>query len=540
MYAAAQGAGWGLRAEMTRDVRVVTERLGGSPLSLLAQGNGAPSAFFPRRPGSAEDWRDRAARVRADAAPNWVDSLGAAFGPASGAAAERLARVADGAGVVVTTGQQPGLFGGAMYTWTKALSALALADAIESATGIPAAPVFWAATDDSDLAEAVGTVLAGRDGAARIALDVSAPEGTRMADVPLPDMRALLGRLEAACGSVADPRPLTLVREAWRAPHTIGSAYVALLRGILEPLGIAVLDASHPSVSGTAHPVLLQALHERERVATALAVRGRAIRAAGFEPQVTEMDDLTLVFARQDGRRARVSRAHAAVTAASAEPGTLSPNVLLRPVVERALLPTVAYVAGPGELAYFAQVSAVAEALGLAQPLGVPRWSASVIEPDVQAVLDRLGLQVEDFADPHAVETRLARAAWPESVAAAMERLRQDIGDGVAGVRDALRETGGLVSPPVLEGAARGIEWRLARLERRITAAIKRREQALIRELRFVRGALYPDGSRQERSLNLLPLLCRHGLGLMDRLLAEARTHASALVGTPLPGGAGP
>jgi uncharacterized protein YllA (UPF0747 family) len=305
-----------------------------------------------------------------------------------------------------------------------------------------------------------------------------------------------------------------------------------LLRGLLEPLGIAVLDASHPAVSRTAHSILLRALHERERVASALAVRGRAIRAAGFEPQVTELDDLTLVFARRDGRRVRVSRAHAAVTAASADPGTLSPNVLLRPVVERALLPTVAYLAGPGELAYFAQVSAVAEALALAQPLGLPRWSASVIEPDVQAVLDRLGLRVDDLADPHAVETRLARAAWPEEVAVAMERLRREIGAGMAGVRDALRDAGGLVTPPVLEGAARGMAWRLSRLERRITAAIKRREQAMMREVRFVRGALYPDGARQERTLNLLPMLCRHGTGFLDRLRDEAGAHAGALVGT--------
>lgn len=191
---AAAAAGGESRFAMSGDVRIVTERLGGSPLSLLAQDDGAP-ALFPRRPATVEAWRERAGQVRADGRHAWLDSLGEAFGPASGNAADRLARVAGGHGVVVTTGQQPGLFGGPVYTWTKALSARALADAIESATGIPTAPVFWAATDDSDLAEAAGTVLSGRAGAERIALDVSAPDGTRMADIPLPDMAALLARL---------------------------------------------------------------------------------------------------------------------------------------------------------------------------------------------------------------------------------------------------------------------------------------------------------------------------------------------------------
>ena len=78
----------------------------------------------------------------------------------AGAAAARLERVSRQGGVVVTTGQQPGLFGGPLYTWSKAMSALALADELEARTGIPTAAVFWAATDDADFAEAAATVVA--------------------------------------------------------------------------------------------------------------------------------------------------------------------------------------------------------------------------------------------------------------------------------------------------------------------------------------------------------------------------------------------
>src|SRR4030095_4018905 len=105
--------------------------------------------------------------------------------------------------------------------------------------------------------------------------------------------------------------------------------------------------------------------------------------------------------------------------AATAEPGSLSPNVLLRPVVERFLFPTASYVAGPGEMAYFAQVSAVADALGADPPMVVPRWSCTLIEPHVAEIMERYHLSIEDFADPHAVETRLAREAWPAGVSQA-------------------------------------------------------------------------------------------------------------------------
>ncbi|HEX9565913.1 MAG TPA: bacillithiol biosynthesis BshC [Gemmatimonadaceae bacterium] len=526
---------------MTPAVRIETERLGGSALSQLAQAGEAPSEWYPPRPSSPEEWRERIEAVRSTATRDWQQRLSEAFGPSSSSvAARRLSRVASENGIVVTTGQQAGLFGGPVYTWSKAMSALALADAIETATGIPTAAVFWAATDDSDLAEAAWTILAGRDGPERIALDVVAAEGTRMSDVPLPDMTGLLARLEAASGSVADPRPLEVTREAWRRPRTIGGAYVTMLRGLLEPMGVTVLDAAHEAVSHAAHSSLLRALHERERVAAALAERGRALRAAGHQPQVSEVGELTLVFQRRDGRRSRVSRGHAAVVAAGAASGSLSPNVLLRPVVERALLPTVAYVAGPAELAYFAQVSAVAAALSMELPLAVPRWSTTLVEPNVAEILDRHGLSAAEFADPHAVESRLARGAWPGEVAAELARLRRDLSNGMATVRHTLAGKDGLVPLTAVDGAARGMEWRIGRLERRITAAVKARDSALMRDLRVARGALYPDGMRQERAVNLLPILARQGLGLLGRMLAEAGSHARGLAGMASAAGAAP
>jgi hypothetical protein len=128
------------------DVQVIAEPLGGSPLSQLAQVN-HDAPWLMRRPVTPAEWRTWVDQVR-HSAPGWRDTLAEAF-DAQGPARARLDRVAAAGGVVVTTGQQPGLFGGAL-TWNKAIAALELADAIERITGVPAAPVFWAATDDAD------------------------------------------------------------------------------------------------------------------------------------------------------------------------------------------------------------------------------------------------------------------------------------------------------------------------------------------------------------------------------------------------------
>jgi uncharacterized protein YllA (UPF0747 family) len=336
--------------------------------------------------------------------------------------------------------------------------------------------------------------------------------------------------LARASGSGADGRIVELAVAAYTPGATVGSAYVSLLRSILEPLGISVLDAAQEAVSRAAHRPLMHALLERERIARALSSRAEDLTAAGHAPQVADVGDLTLVFARQGARRERIARSRAAVVAATASPGTLSPNVLLRPIVERVLLPTIAYMAGPGEIAYFAQVSAVAVALGLESPLALPRWSARLIEPHVAEILQRYHLTPDDFADPHSVETRLAREAWPANVKKAMEDLRRDVAQRLGALRTTLANLDGLAPSATVDGTGRALEWRISRLERRINAAVKSRETGLMRDLATVRASLYPAGLRQERALNLLPILARHGTGVLADMRDSAATHARSLL----------
>jgi bacillithiol biosynthesis cysteine-adding enzyme BshC len=509
---------------------VVSEPLGGGALARAALAGQTPQGWFERIPTAPAAWRARAESVRAQfAAGAWLHLLEPALA-ASGAAGERLARVAAGAGVVVTTGQQPGLFGGPVYTFSKALGALALADELERATGIPVAPVFWAATDDADFAEASYTVIAVPGGAEELRAEPTAAEGTPMSLVPLgDDVPELLRRLEQTAGSAAFAPALDALRGAYRPGATVGDAYVVLLRALLEPLGIAVLDASHPAVREAGFHSLRRALLGAAEVERVVAARSAEITAAGFTPQVPDVAGRSLVFRSDgDGRKERVAVADARGLVTKVRHGELGPNVLLRPVVERAILPTLAYAAEPGELSYFAQVSAVAAALGAAAPLAVPRWSGTILEPHVLRILDRYGLTPGDLADPHAVETRLAAAAVPAGVSEALGALR----DSVHASLDRARAAGSadFVDDAVLAGTERAIAHRVERLERRLRAAAKRRETSTMRDIGTARGALYPLGTRQERALNLLPTLARHGGALWEAMLAQARRHAESLV----------
>lgn len=509
-------------------MRVITDPLGGAELTTAFLTGTVPGEWYAGvQPGVIR--RDMiAANARAVAGEfrelDWLASLGGAFGAGSGSPAyDRLKRASE-SGLVVTTGQQPGLFGGPLYTLSKALTALALANYLEKTTGLSVAPVFWAATDDADFAESCSIVIPVSDGAAELRVDKRDDVQRPLGDEPLPDIQAALAEFLRGVGSSSNSQIVELVRSAYSQQSTVGSSYVALLRGILEPLGISVLDAAHPQVREAGHALLKRALELAESVGKTLSERNSAIKAAGFKVQVREVKGRSLVFRYTAEGKERITVAHARETSGTARPGELSATVLLRPIMERAILPTAAYVAGPAEIAYFAQVSAVAEALGAKQPVVIPRWSGTVLEPRVERILSRYNLKPEDFADPHAVETRQAKASIPEQHRTLIDKLT-----GATGSVDEAVKSAAPVGESVLTGLQRDLRHRLDRFERRVAAAVKREGTAELRDLEAARASLFPLGKPQERAVSFVALLARYGAELQSQLLAAASAHIAAL-----------
>lgn len=506
--------------------RVISQSVAANPLAAAAISGEAPTGWYESIPRDSSEWRARIDAVRRDFAPDWLDRLSPAI-EATGSAKERLAASANGRGIVVTTGQQPGLFGGPVYTLSKALSALAVADALQEATGLPVAPVFWAATDDTDFREASTTVVAGSGGAQLLRIDHTEPLGRPMASMPLGDVSDQLDALLRSAGSAIDPKPLELVQRFYTKRETVGSAYVGFLRALFAPLGISVIDASHDATRAAAAPILQEALRQAAAIAANIAEQNRAIEAAGFVPQVQDVPGLSLVFSTVSGSRRRIPIKAAGKQGENAD---LGPNVLLRPVVERAILPTGAYIGGPAEIAYFAQLGPIADAIGAYRPLIVPRWSATIIEPHVARILEKLHLDPADLRDPHEAESRVARERVSGEVLERLASTRAAIDQKLDDLSEAVATEGALVSAAVTGGLRANMLRRLDRFERRLLAAAKKQHAATMQEIATARGSLYPFGKPQERSLNFVPLLARYGPGLLDDMLTEARGHAHRLI----------
>src|SRR5690606_8083007 len=162
------------------------------------------------------------------------------------------------------------------------------------------------------------------------------------------------------------------------------------------------------------------------------------------------------------------------------------------------ILPTVAYVAGPGEIAYFTQVSAVADALGVAAPLAVPRWSTTIVEPSVDRRLGRLGMVLGDLKTPHDAEPRTGDRAMAASVREALDGLRHDLASRLDTLGSVVQSLDHLIPDRVVEGARHQMLHRVDRLERRLRAASRARATESVNDLATVRASLMPENQRQE------------------------------------------
>lgn len=433
-------------------------------------------------------------------------------------------RLAGGEVLAVTTGQQPGLFTGPLYTIYKALSTAALARRLERERGLPVVPVFWVAGDDHDFAEANHAwVLSAQGEAVRIVLR------ERPTDAPLlplfrepcgAEARAALDQLHSALPDTefkADV--LSWLEAAYRPDGNLADAFAEGLNRLLGPRGIAVFRAHDPAAKRAAAPWLLRALDATlPDGLSPVLVEGRAGR-----DRLRPEDG---AFVTRRGRE-RFTRAELERVAADA-PERLSPNVLLRPAVEAALFPTVAYAAGPAELAYLPEAAPLYRQLGVSPQAPVPRWSGLLVEARVDKVLERHGLTPADFdGSPGALEARLVRETLPPDVAEPLARLRADVeaqyarlGAVVALLDPTLERTVQAARNAALAGTHE--------VEKKLVASLKRTNETLVGQLARARAALAPGGEPQERVLTAASFLVRYGLGLVDAIAAEVARWAEA------------
>ena len=517
------------------------------------RGDARALSFLPDR------YRHPAARAEAVAAaasrtvpPALLDVLvarNARLAP-SPARERNLERLSLPGTVAVVTGQQMGLFLGPLFTLYKAAAAIRAARALSEETGRPCVPVFWLQTEDHDLPEVDHTFLPRHTGGPlRVALDLPDAAASR---APIahrrlgPSVTAALATLRAELG--AEPHAhehLALLERAYHPEATLAEAFTEVLATVFSEEGLVFLDPRDARLAPLAAPVHRRAIEEADALSTALCARAQALSDAGFSVQVHIRPGAPLGFFSPDGvegPRYRMDPAWPgtwslvghpegrAVTTAELlgwlerEPLRFTTSALLRPLLQDTWLPTAAYVGGPGELAYFAQLAPVYAHAGLPMPLVVPRARFRVLDDRARRWLGKLGLQPDEVSSPREeLLTRLAARDAPQPLefpealearlfgtfAAELERLNDPLLQLDPTLQDALQRTRGTVRVAV------------SRLVGRYGRALARRDGMTAERVDRLRTYLTPNDEPQERVLGLPYFACHVGTRAFTRQVLD-------------------
>lgn len=455
----------------------------------------------------------------------WSPSLVSALLAVPGTEPAIAALESNGA-LVVTTGQQPGLFTGPLYTVHKALAASALAEELSVRWRRPVVPLFWIAGDDHDFAEASTATWLDADGDSHewhlAPRDPASPQRSMSREPLTVEILSGLRILEQSLPTSPE-RDTTMawLRRHYVPGHTLHAAFAGAVAELLAPFGVVCIDPTSAVFKRAQSPLLRQALERSGEIDRTLATLPDA--ATG----ITAGEGATLVFYEDDTGRDRLisdgdgfrgRRTGTQFTRAElwreldVHPERFSANVLLRPVVEAALLPTVAYVAGPGEHRYLTrQAAALYPLLGIAPQLSVPRWSGTLIESWTDRLLDRLGLSVEALLDDDGtIGRQVLRRDLPHEVPMALAQLRE----AIAATTKTLSVAGRSIDT-VLESAIASRQRRLTQvtddLERVLERHLRKRGDIAYAQYVRLRRALRPRNLVQERALIAPSYLARHG-----------------------------
>ena len=337
-----------------------------------------------------------------------------------GAGAETLANIEllrEADCLAVVSGQQAGLFTGPLYTIYKALSAVKLAGCLRQ-RNTKAVPVFWIATEDHDFAEVAKAEFIGKDcrlASVSVAIGV-APGRTTCGHVVLDDsINGVVDRLvELLPASEFTPDLEALLHDAWKPGRGYGEAFARMMTSLIGQHGLIFLDPMHGRMKRLAAPLYASAAIRAQEIANALEVRSRELEEAGYHAQVlASATSFPLFMHDAKGERhaltrtmmvnTRLKESDSAYTAqelgglAAREPERFSPNVTLRAVVQDYLLPTIAYLGGAAEVAYFAQTAEVYRVLERPVTPILPRSSLTMVERHTSRVLERYGLSLADL-----------------------------------------------------------------------------------------------------------------------------------------------
>ena len=449
------------------------------------------------------------------------------------AAIRNIERLEKENALVVVTGQQLGVYGGPLYTVLKTISTIHIAKKLEKDYGRPVVPVFWLADEDHDYEEVRKLTILEEDEPKSLSLPPKNNRLPTVADLSLPDeISEMRNQLKESLYDTDFSDDLwELLDECFQDDHSFFEAFGLFISRMFSKHGLVLAGSNHPDVKAATGGYLKTSIEKADKIRDELENKSADL-SEDYHQQVT-LYDSNLFYLDNETGRTKISRngdgwktdgnvewsTAQLINEIDAHPDRFSPNVFLRPILQDALLPTVGYIAGPGETAYYGQMKSMYRCFDMEMPIIFPRLSATLVEPAIDRILGELpfefheyGKRIEDLesdyvdrTDQHDIEAIFED--WQSRVEEISDNKKKDIAE----------------IDPTLEAAAEKATSvyanELNKLKGKVYRSVKKQDQTQLNRIRRIKANLFPGDGLQERTVAGIFFMNKYGVDIWDKLL---------------------
>lgn len=439
----------------------------------------------------------------------------------------------------VVTGQQMGIFLGPLYTTYKALTTVKLCEKLKS--WFPDknfVPVFWMESEDHDFAEAAKNYFLTQQGQLFETSYKNAPNKK----IPVgslefsQEISEITDEIFTQTGSTEFSEELKKVlSESYTGGKTFAEAFGTLFHKLLGDFGVVTINPHDTFWKKNSVAFFETAISKNEKISQALEKIKGEIEAEGFSPQIATQPENSNLFLLLEKERHKLTREGENYSLSGREenftkeellsltdvtPNLFVTNVVLRPLYQDFLLPTVAYVGGPSEVAYFAQILKLYPIFEIAEPVIFPRSSVILLEKRIQRLLGKLGIELKDSFQN---EDEFVKAIL-ENLGETPEKMISDFSEKITAQFAELKNKLSEIDPVLNDISSKTLEKALHQfnvLGQKAGNSYKRKNETSVSQAEKISSAIYPNSTPQERVLGLLTFLNKYGLDLTERIAEE-------------------
>lgn len=448
---------------------------------------------------------------------------------------QSIERLTDDRSIAVVTGQQLTIFGGPLFTIYKIISAIHFAKKWEIKYGVPCVPVFWMADEDHDYDEISTLGFPLKDDHQKISLPNNSALEKRVAEIELNSTFKAFKKevIESQFDTDFTDQLWRKLDECYQSGKTIGGAFGSLVLDLFEDYGLILAGSADTAIKKHLSPILTRSVQAVDDQFELLESKTEELVSSGYHAQV-HLQHSNLFWIDGKGNRIKLSYENSAWNADSNglswssnelieeiqnNPDLFSPNVFLRPVIQNELLPAFAYIAGPGEISYHAQMKDFFGTFNQSMPVIVPRFSATLMESGIDRIFEKLPFNLSDYNERiEDLESRFIEQSDSADIESIFEHWRSNVDEISENPIEEIKNI-----DPTLEGASEKAKatffTELDKLKGKVYRSVKDQEKTQLKRIRKIKTNLFPNSNLQEREVAFIYFMNKYGLDIWDRLL---------------------